>query len=354
MRRGFFHYLTEAPLLWVAITSLSAVIFIADTVTDLEVAFAVLYVAVVLLSVQSGRPGAVIAVGIMCVFLTILSFCLTRQGDFQPGLVNCGLSLLAISATTYLAIRIETVASNARRTEAQLARMSRLMIVSELGVSIAHEISQPITAITANGRASLRWLAAVPPNLQEAQQAIERVVKDADRAGEVTDRVRRLIARATPERAQVDMVETIEEALALTRNEIRHHDIILRTELAVDLPFVNGDRVQLQQVVMNFVLNAIEAMENMNAGARDLLVSAAADDKEITVSVRDCGTGVPPQTLEKIFDAFYSTKAKGMGMGLAISRSIIETHGGRVYAAPNFPRGMVFGFTLPLASNGRG
>ncbi|WP_037151156.1 sensor histidine kinase [Rhizobium freirei] len=354
MRREFLKYLFDMPLLWLGIAVLAGLIFIGDTITDLEIAFAVLYVSVILLSVNFGRTGAIAVVGFVCAVLTVLSYFLTRHGASHAGLINGILSLVAIGATTYLAIRIETFDARAREAQSELARMSRLMIVGELGTSIAHEVSQPITAITANGNAALRWLAATPADQEEARRAIERIVKDADRAGDVIARVRKLVARSSPSRDMFDLIEAIGDVLELVRGEIRKNQILLRTELANDLPFVSGDRVQLQQVVLNFVMNAIEALADVDAEARELLVSAAAAESKITVSVRDTGIGVAPARLGRIFEAFYTTKPNGMGMGLAISRSIIEAHGGAVYAAPNFPHGTVFGFTLPVNGKARG
>ncbi|EJK79959.1 sensor histidine kinase [Rhizobium sp. AP16] len=354
MRREVLRYLVEAPLMWLGITLLAALIFVADTVTNLEIAFAVLYVSVILISVRSGRPGAVMVVGIVCAVLTIVSYCLTRHGDSQSGTVNGAISLLAIAATTYLAIRIEATEARARQAQSELARMSRIMTMGELSTSIAHEVSQPITAIVANGNAALRWLSATPPDQEEARRALDRIVKDAGRAGEVIGRVRSLVARTSPSRDSIDMAETISEALALVRSDIRENHILLRTELANDLPSVTGDRVQLQQVILNFVINAIEAMAGVDAEKRELLVSAAADDRKITISVRDTGMGVPPAASDRMFEAFFTTKTTGMGMGLAISRSIVEAHGGAVYTAPNFPHGAVFGFILPSDTGARG
>lgn len=354
MRREFLKYLLEMPLLWLGIAVLAGLIFIGDTITDLEIAFAVLYVSVILISVYSGRTGAIAAVGAACAGLTILSYFLTRHGASQAGLINGALSLVAIGATTYLAIRIETFDVRARQAQAELARMSRLTIVGELGTSIAHEVSQPITAISANGNAALRWLAATPADLDEARRAIERIVMDAGRAGDVIGRVRRLVARSSPSRDMVDLIEAITDVLELVRSEIRKGQIRLRIDLASDLPFVAGDRVQFQQVILNFIMNAIEALEDVEVEERELLVSAAAAENKITVSVRDTGAGVPAALLDRIFEAFYTTKPNGMGMGLAISRSIIGGHGGTVYAAPNFPHGTVFGFTLPLGGKTKG
>ena len=354
MRREFLKYLFEMPLLWLGIAVLAGLIFIGDTITELEIAFAVLYVAVILLAVYSGRTGAIAMVGIACAALTVISYFLTRYGASQAGLINSILSLVAIGATTYLAIRIEMLDAKARQAQSELARMSRLMIVGELGTSIAHEVSQPITAIAANGNAALRWLSATPADNDEARRAIERIVADAGRAGDIIGRVRGLVARSSPSRDTIDLVEAINDVLELIRGEIRRNQILFRAELASDLPLVAGDRVQLQQVILNLVMNAIEALVDVDADARELLVSAAADERKVTVSVRDTGSGMPAEMRDRIFEAFYTTKPKGMGMGLAITRSIIEAHGGPVYAAPNFPHGAVFGFTLPLGGKAKG
>ncbi|MGY5775615.1 sensor histidine kinase [Rhizobium sp. LEGMi135b] len=354
MRREFLKYLFEMPLLWLGIAILAGLIFIGDTITDLEIAFAVLYVSVILLAVYSGRTGAIAMVGIACAALTIISYFLTSHGASQAGLINSTLSLVAIGATTYLAIRIEMLDARARQAQSELARMSRLMIVGELGTSIAHEVSQPITAIAANGSAALRWLSATPADQDEARRAIERIVADAGRAGDVIARVRGLVARSSPSSDTIDLVEAINDVLELVRSEIRRNQILFRTELAGDLPLVAGDRVQLQQVILNLIMNAIEALAEVDVEIRELLVSAAADERKVTVSVRDTGGGMPAEMLDRIFEAFYTTKPKGMGMGLAISRSIIEAHGGTIYAAPNFPHGAVFGFTLPLGGKAKG
>jgi len=348
MRREFLKYLLEMPFLWLGIAILAGLIFIGDTITDLEIAFAVLYVSVILISVYSGRTGAIAFVGVACAVLTVVSYFLTRHGASQAGLVNSTLSLLAIGATTYLAIRIERLDARARLAQSELARMSRLMIVGELGTSIAHEVSQPITAIAANGNAALRWLSATPADQDEARRAIERIVMDAGRAGDVIGRVRGLVARSAPSRDRIDLIEAITDVLELVRSEIRKSQILLRTELASDLPLVIGDRVQVQQVILNLIMNAIEALTEVDAEARELLVSAAADESKITVSVRDSGIGVPLATLDTIFDAFYTTKPMGVGMGLSISRSIVEAHGGKIWATLNDGPGLTVQFSLPV------
>ena len=346
-RPAIIRYLGESPLLWFTITLMAGLIFVADTLTKLEIAFAVLHVVVILLSVRTGRVGAILTVSGICLVLTLASYGLTRHGNRDSGLANAALSLLAIGASTWLAVRLERLQARARQAQSDLARMSRIMLMGELSASIAHEVSQPVTAIAANGNAALRWLAADPPNEDEARRALRRIVDDAGRAGDVVARVRRLVARTGPRHEPLDMAETVSEALEVMRGELRRHEIHLRTELDGDLPQVRGDRVQLQQVVLNFVLNGIEATAEMPAEARDLLVSAASDGKRVTVSVRDTGPGIGGEAQERLFEAFFSTKQTGMGMGLAISRSIVEAHGGTIYAAPNYPTGAAFGFTLP-------
>ncbi|MDQ0468118.1 sensor histidine kinase [Labrys wisconsinensis] len=352
MRRQPVEALAEAPLLWAGMAALAAAIFAVDTLTDIDIAVAVLYVAVVLISVRTGRAGAVTLVGGSCGGLTILSFFLSRHGAPTTGLANCAISLLAIGITTTLAIRIGAAAEATRQAEARLAHMARVTTMGELAASIAHEVSQPLAAIAAHGSAAQRWLAAAPPNRDEARHALERVVADAGRAGEVIARLRRLVMRRPPSHDPVDLGEVIAETVTIVRSEVRRHHAVLRTEVDAGLPPVIGDRIQLQQVVLNLLVNAVEAIGAAEGEPRELQVAAATDGRTVTVSVRDCGIGVPPAALDRMFEAFYTTKPTGMGMGLAISRSIVEAHGGTVYVAPNLPRGAVFGFVLPLRPEG--
>lgn len=263
--------------------------------------------------------------------------------------MNGALSLLAIATAGYLAYKSEMAEASTRETRSDLARMARITSIGELATSIAHEVNQPLTAIVANANAATRWLAAEPSRPDEARQALSRVVSDAARAGEVIARVRQLVAHAPPSKAAVDLIEVVEETLALTRGEMLRNGITLHADLADRFPIVMGDKVQLQQVILNFLVNAIEAVAERGKGERDVLVSAAVDAQKVTVSVRDTGVGVATDVGDRVFDAFHTTKPSGIGMGLAISRSIIEAHGGTVYVAPNYPHGAVFGFTLPFA-----
>jgi signal transduction histidine kinase len=347
-RRSFAPIIATSSILSLAAAALAIGIFVVDTLTDLEIAVAVLYVAVVLMSVGFCQRRGVALVSLGCMALTILSHFLTQSGSSTTGLINCGLSLAAIAATTFLVLKIESAELTAHEAKAQLAHIARVTTLGELTASIAHEVNQPLAATVINGNASLRWLAAQPPNLEEARHAIERIVKDANRAGDVIARVRGLAKRTPPQNDLLNINETVHEVIILTTSEIQNNHISLHTQLSGNLPLIPGDRVQLQQVILNLILNAIEAMNGVSEGSRELLVSTAPDSSNaVLVAIHDTGLGLEPAKIDKLFDAFYTTKRDGMGMGLAISRSIIAAHGGRVWAEPNTPRGAVFQFTLP-------
>jgi PAS domain S-box-containing protein len=235
-----------------------------------------------------------------------------------------------------------------RQAQADLAHVSRMTTMGELTASIAHEVNQPLAAVVTNASASLRWLASQPPNLEEASQALVRIIKEGHRAGEVIARIRALARKAPPQKNWLDISKTILEVLALTRSQVQKNRIALETRLATDLPLILGDRIQLQQVLLNLILNAVEAMSGASESPRQLLVSANKDEtKGVLVAVCDSGPELEAASLEKLFEAFYTTKADGLGMGLSISRSIIEAHGGRLWATANDSRGATFQFTLP-------
>ncbi len=234
--------------------------------------------------------------------------------------------------------------------QAQLAHMSRVTTMGELAASIAHEVNQPLAAVVTNGNACLRWLAGAEPNLDEARAAVTRIVKEGTRAGEIIGRIRSLMKKSPPQMSTLDMNRVIDEVLTLTRHEIRRHGIQLRTELKTDLPAITGDPIQLQQVVLNLIMNAIEATSARSEGQRELLLTSESQGKdEIVIAVRDSGVGIDPRNLDQLFKPFFSTKAGGMGMGLSISRTAIEAHGGRLWAAPNEGAGAIFQLSLPLA-----
>jgi signal transduction histidine kinase len=237
-----------------------------------------------------------------------------------------------------------------RQLQAEFAHIQRVSLMGELAASIAHEVNQPLSGVVSNGSACLRWLAGDVPNLDEAREAARRIVRDGKRAGEVIARVRAMTRRAATPTETLDLNQTIQEVLALVDDEAETKSAIIRTQFADDLAPVAGDRVQLQQVVLNLVMNAIEAMGSVGGRARDLVITTRnLEPDQVQVTVEDSGIGLDLNTIDKIFDPFYTTKPGGMGMGLSISRSIIEAHRGRLRAAPDARRGAVFEFTLPAA-----
>jgi len=235
-----------------------------------------------------------------------------------------------------------------RQAQSDLAHVSRVTTMGELTASLAHEVNQPIAAAITDANTCLRWLNRDHPDVEEAREAASRMVKDATRAAEIVSRTRLLFKKGTPQWELVDINEIIREMVALMRSEVTRHSISVRTELAEDVPQLTGDRVQLQQVLMNLMINAIDAMKDGD-GTRELAVkSQRAENEQLMVSISDTGVGLPPQQADQIFNAFFTTKPHGTGMGLRISRSIIESHGGRLWAADNSPRGASFHLTLPV------
>jgi PAS domain S-box-containing protein len=240
-----------------------------------------------------------------------------------------------------------------RSAQAELAHANRVATMGQLTASIVHEVSQPIAATVLNAQAALRWLGAQPPNLGEVRQILDQITDDGTRAGDIIDRIRALIKKAPPRKEALEINEAIREVIALTRGEVLQNGVSVRTQLAEGLPLIQADRVQLQQVILNLIVNAVEAMSDASEGARELLIATCRDASNgVLVSLRDSGPGLDPANLERLFDAFYTTKSSGLGMGLSICHSIIEAHGGRIWAGANEPRGAAFHFTLPLKQDG--
>lgn len=230
----------------------------------------------------------------------------------------------------------------------KLAHANRVMTMGQLTASIAHETSQPIAATVTNAAAGLNWLDAHPPNLEMVRQMFDCIISDGMRAGDVIGRIRALIKEAPPRKESLQINETVLEVIAMTRSEMVKNGVAVRTQLAEGLPLIQADRVQLQQVMLNLIVNAVEAMSEVDA-ARELLISTGKNTPNtVLISLRDSGPGVDPKRADHLFDPFYTSKAKGMGMGLAICRSIVETHGGWIGSGANEPRGAVFQFTLPV------
>jgi NO-binding membrane sensor protein with MHYT domain len=277
------------------------------------------------------------------------------EARVSASLGQTGLAL-AVAGITFVILAFASTASLSeqkradealRQARADLARVNRVTTVAELTASLAHEVSQPISAAVINGHACLRWLAGDTPNLEEARAAAIRMVKDGTRAAEIISRIRLLFNKGAPQRELLDVNEVIREIIVLLRGELARYSISVWPELAADLPQITGDRVQLQQVMMNLINNSIDAMKDLD-GSRDLAIkSQRAENEQLMVSVSDTGVGLPLQQADQIFDAFFTTKFHGTGMGLSISRSIVESHNGRLWADDNSPRGASFHLILP-------
>jgi C4-dicarboxylate-specific signal transduction histidine kinase len=239
-----------------------------------------------------------------------------------------------------------------QKAQAELAHTTRVMMLGELTASIAHEVNQPLASIITNGNACLRWLTRKTPDLEEARAAVARIIRDGHRASGVIDQIRALVKKTPPQNAWVDVNVLIQETVALVRGEMNGNQATLRTDLTPDLPAVLGDGVQLQQVLLNLLINGLEAMSGISDRVRELVIrSQRQDDPDgVFVAVRDCGIGLDPQILDRVFDAFVTTKPQGLGMGLSICRSIITAHGGRLWATPNMDHGATFQFTVPTNS----
>jgi two-component system, LuxR family, sensor kinase FixL len=238
--------------------------------------------------------------------------------------------------------------------QAELAHVSRVTMLGELSASIAHEVNQPLAAIVINAEATQRYLEQTPPKLDDARRVTDRVIQSAERASNVIRRIRALSKKAAPEMVNLDVNEVIEETVPLVRSQATSNRVVLRLQLAPGLPAVLADRIQLQQVIINLVINAIDAMKAVSDRPRELVIrTRQGDGGEVLVAVQDSGVGIEPEKANRLFDAFYTTKADGMGMGLSICRSIIEAHGGRIWASSNAGPGATLQFTLPPAGPAR-
>jgi C4-dicarboxylate-specific signal transduction histidine kinase len=231
----------------------------------------------------------------------------------------------------------------------ELARVTRVTTLGELAASIAHEVNQPLAAVVANAEACLRWLDRATPDLDAVRRSVEWVIDDGNRASEVIRRVRALANKADTEKVPLDVNDVVMETIGLVQRELFSHQVSLRMELAPTLPTILGDRVQLQQVIINLVMNGIEAMQSATDRPRELLIQSRQHERQLVlVSVTDCGVGISAENADQLFNAFFTTKSSGMGMGLSICRTIMEAHGGRLWATANIPRGATFQFTLPV------
>ncbi|WP_311967673.1 PAS domain-containing sensor histidine kinase [Bradyrhizobium archetypum] len=236
--------------------------------------------------------------------------------------------------------------------QASLAHVTRVTALGELAASIAHEVNQPLAAVVTNAAACQRWLDREPPDLKEARATVESIIRDGNRAGEVIQRVRALVNKATDQKTAIHINDVINEVISLVQHQLLSHQVMLRLELSPDLPLVLADRIQLQQVILNLVINGIEAMQPVTDRPRELVIRTCQDETQIMVTVKDCGVGLATENLERLFEAFFTTKPRGMGMGLSICRSIVGAHGGRLSASANAGPGATFQFSLPSNQEG--
>jgi hypothetical protein len=306
--------------------------------------------AIIVSSLFGGRGPGLLAVGLSAIAFDLFFLPSPLPFSSDPSsYLRFGVFLAAAITATQLIEAKKRIEEALRRTQTRLSRTTQIATVAELAASIAHEVSQPLSAVVANGQACTQWLSAEPPNMTNARVAAERIVRDGKDAGEVVRRIRALFKRNALTMVDLDVNNVIEEVLRLIRTEVVRKQVTVETDLEKKLPVVRGDRVQLQQVIFNLLLNGIEAMEAVNDRQRELWICSKRRDRDtIIVEIRDHGTGLPDA--EKAFEAFYTTKEEGMGMGLAICRSIVEAHGGHLGTTPSPGPGTTFFFTLPLGS----
>jgi NO-binding membrane sensor protein with MHYT domain len=341
-----YNWLFVALSLAVAIGASTAALWLAFRTTDL---WQKLAAAVLMGLAISGMHYTGMRAAIFVAHSTV------EEAQEDASLDSTSLAL-AIAGITFFILAVASIASLSerkraeealRQAQADLARVSRVTTMGELTASLAHELNQPIAAVVASANACLRWLTRDTPNIENARAAAKRIVRDGTRAGEIITRTRLLFTKDTSQRELIDINEVIREMTVLLGSEATRYAISVRTDLAADLPHVMGDRVQLQQVTMNLIVNGIDAMKDV-PGTRELDISSQrAENEQVMISVCDTGVGLPPQQADQIFEAFFTTKLHGIGMGLSISRSIIEAHDRRLWAANNSPRGASFHLTLP-------
>ena len=323
-------------------------IFTIDVMTDRVLAVAVLYIIPILLSLRVFAPARVMALAGLCVVLTMLGSPLSRFGMTEAGMVNLAISLIAIVTTGYLGQRMLAHEAASHEARAHMRRLSRIGNLGELASSIAHEVNQPLAAIASSAGAGRRWLDTSPPDLIRARESLDRIGRDAARAGEVVTGVRRLASRKPSTPGWTDMAELVEECVAIARAELDRQQIRLDLALPDEGTVIWADRVQIQQIVVNLLINAIESVAQNGAAERRILLTAGQTAGFVTLSVADTGAGLSPEAMGHLWEPFWTSKEGGVGLGLTISRTIAEAHGGALECRPRGGRGAVFELRLPM------
>jgi C4-dicarboxylate-specific signal transduction histidine kinase len=319
----------------------------------LQISAAVLFLIVVVFVALDGSFAAAAGVSIVGALLLQYYFAapiLSLRGADSRNALRFALWLVTAFVITRLVARTRRREEDLRHAQADLERVTRVTTMGELVASIAHEVNQPLAAVVTNANAALRWLAADPPNLDEVRQATVRIIADGNRASDVVARIRALLTKSEARREPLSVDAVIDDVVALTKGAALRNGTSVHLELSADPAVVLADRVQIQQVLLNLILNGMEAMNGVTGRARNLTIQSRPNNGNgVFVAVRDSGAGISAEHLPHIFDAFYTTKSGGLGMGLAIGRSIIESHGGRIWATTEPAGGSTFQFTLPAA-----
>jgi len=338
---------------YMAMTAVVAFLILAfDVSTDVDINAGVLYIIVVFMSLRFCDTRGVIIVTLCCAVLTVIGWYLSSGNIWGiTAITNRLLGFLAVGFATYLGLRDREAHIALQEAWVQLARANRVATLGELTASIGHEIKQPLAAIINDARASLHWLAAQPPDLHEVKASLEMMISGAQRASDITDRVRALVKKEPTRKDSLNLNDVISEVLLFTRSDLLRNRILVRTHLASDPWSIPGDRIQLQQVLLNLILNAVEAMTESDASQRELVITSTNDGSNgVLVMVRDAGKGLSADDLANLFTAFFTSKPTGMGIGLSISRSIVELHSGRLWATQNERSGATFHVWLPVGS----
>ena len=344
--RRFLHL--RRALILAAMAAAMVAIFALDTLTEYAVAAAVFHTAIILVAVRWFSPRLVIGITALCIALTLASFALTPAGAYRTGLINTGISILAIVITAYLGLKMVAAQNTAHAAQTQLLRITQATSLGQVTASIAHEINQPLAAIVTSGNACQRWLAQQPPNLEKAGQALERILGDAQRASDVIARIRSMARGEAPSKQKFDLNEAVREMVHLSGADLNQRAIAMDLQLTPGLAPAWCDRVQFLQVLGNLLLNAMDAMQDTPAVQRRIAVATQALGQQLVLTVTDAGEGLSPQAKSHLFDAFWTSKSEGMGLGLNISRHMAEANGGRIWATDREDgrRGAVFHVTI--------